>query len=102
MIGMGENSGFQSFWISELWLSNSGPVITLNINVFSATAYRLKSESVMKCFWVVGLLSSSHKNDNLNWNFMLLVMCWCHVDLLTPHPIPVCSVLCYWHYYQGI
>jgi hypothetical protein len=42
MIGVGQNTlVFRAFWISELWLSNCGPVITLNINVFTATAYQL-------------------------------------------------------------
>jgi len=41
MIGVGQNFGFQSFLDIRIQLSNTGPVITLNINVFGATAYRL-------------------------------------------------------------
>jgi hypothetical protein len=41
MIGMGQNTGFLSFCISEVWLSGCGPVITLNVSMLIATAYRL-------------------------------------------------------------
>lgn len=73
---------FRAFRILELRIRDCGALITLNINVFGATADKRTDSLETQCLWVC-LMSVLHKNDNFNRNLTLLIMHSCHVGQFT-------------------